>query len=57
VSFDRSEVATSGGACSFAFEILISCRIFRYSRLGGASLLSELSWSIRLAAVSAVAPY
>jgi hypothetical protein len=41
VSFDTSEVGTPNGACSFAFEISISCRIFRFLRLGvsGAELL------------------
>jgi hypothetical protein len=39
VSFDRSEVATPYGACSF-FKISILCRIFRFLRLSVDSLVS-----------------
>jgi hypothetical protein len=34
LSFDRSEVATPYGAFSFAFKISVSCKVFRFLRLG-----------------------
>jgi hypothetical protein len=46
VPFDRSEVATPDGLCSFAFKISISYRTFGFSRLGVDSLLCE--WSLAL---------
>jgi hypothetical protein len=52
VSFDRSEVDTSYGAYSFAFNISFLCRIFRFSRFGVVCLLCESIDSIRLSACS-----
>jgi hypothetical protein len=37
-------------------NISISCRIFRFSRLGVVSLPCEWSWAIRLQAATVVAP-
>jgi hypothetical protein len=39
---------------SFAFKILISCRICRFLRPGVVTLLCDWSWAIRLSAASGV---
>jgi hypothetical protein len=45
-------------ACSFAFNILISCQLFWFSRLGVVSLHCECRAGLfRLSAASFVAPY
>jgi hypothetical protein len=46
MAFQRSEFALSHGACSFAFKVKSSYRIFQFSRLTVASFPNELIWAI-----------
>jgi hypothetical protein len=55
VAFDSSYIPVYGIG-SFAFKISISCRMFRFPRLGVVSLPCEWSWAIRLSAATVV-PY